>query len=114
MSREHIRINRFGFGEYERDAVAVASGIDSEALVAVLTSIVESVLSEEDGLLESLTDEAQADFVVPLGMCAKMLIGGDYSEVELISAAATVRFCADPHVEGFPDSLAQMILKLPR
>lgn len=83
-------------------------------LAEVLGSIVEFVSSEETDCLESLTDEAQANFVVPLGMFSKMLSGGEYSAIEFVSAACTVRFCAEPHMAEFPDELARMLSRLPR
>ncbi|WP_125796709.1 hypothetical protein [Amycolatopsis sp. WAC 01376] len=73
----------------------------------------ELVFSEETEFVDSLTDGAQADFVVPLGMSAKMLSGGEYSAMEFISAAGTVRYCAEPHMAEFPDELVQMLSRLP-
>ncbi|MER5268261.1 hypothetical protein ABTZ99_39835 [Actinosynnema sp. NPDC002837] len=72
------------------------------------------VFSEESGLFESLTGAAQADFAVPLGMCSKMLSAGDYSTVELISAACAVRYCAEAHLSEFPGDLVQLLSRLPR
>lgn len=83
-------------------------------LAGVLSSIVELVLSEETDFLDSLTDSAQADFVVPLGMSAKMLSNGGYSAMEFLSAACTVRYCAEPHLAEFPDELVQLLSRLPR
>ncbi|MDF5751878.1 hypothetical protein [Spongiactinospora sp. TRM90649] len=113
MSREHRRINRFGFAEYE-DMIELSRETDGPELARVLSSIVERVLSEESGLLETLSDGAQADFVVPLGMAARMLSSGGYSAMELVSAAAAVRYCAEPHRTEFPDDLARMLSRLPR
>ncbi|WP_030167844.1 hypothetical protein [Streptomyces sp. NRRL S-813] len=113
MSRVHLRVNRFGFAEYE-DMIELTRGVDVSELARALSSIVELVLSEESDLLDSLTDGAQADFVVPLGMCARMLSSGEYSAMELVSAACTVRYCAEPHMSEFPDDLAQMLSQLPR
>ncbi|MFD5249916.1 hypothetical protein ACFWIW_35590 [Amycolatopsis sp. NPDC058340] len=83
-------------------------------LAEVLGSIVEFVFLEEAELLDSMTGEAQANFVVPLGMSAKMLSSGEYSAMEFVSAACTVRFCAEPHMAEFPDELARMLSRLPR
>ena len=83
-------------------------------LVGVLSSIVELVLSEETEFIESLTYSAQADFEVPLGMSARMLSNGGYSTMEFLSAACTVRYCAEPHMAEFPDELVQMLSRLPR
>ncbi|MGW4287959.1 hypothetical protein ACWEIK_13590 [Streptomyces sp. NPDC004673] len=113
MSREHLRVNRFGFAEYE-DMIELSRGADISELARLLSSIVELVLSEESGLLDSLPDAAQADFVVPLGMCAQLLSSGDYSATELVSAACTVSYCAESHMSEFPDELAQMLTRLPR
>lgn len=113
MTREHLRVNRFGFAEYE-DMIELSGGVDTSELAGILTSVVELVFSEESGLLDTLTDGAQADFVVPLGMCAKMLSLGEYSAMELVSAACTVRYCAEPHMPGFPDDLAHLLSRLPR
>jgi hypothetical protein len=113
VSREHLRVNRFGFAEYE-DMVELSREVDASELVGALSSIVELVLSEESDLLDSLTDAAQADFAVPLGMCARMLSSGEYSAMELVSAACTVRYCAESHISEFPDDLAQMLSQLPR
>ena len=113
MSREHIRINRFGFAEYG-DMVALSRRWESSTLVSVLSSVVDRVLSDDSDLLDSLSDGAQADFVVPLGMAARMLSGADYSEIELISAACTVRYSADPHMSEFPGDLTELLTRLPR
>lgn len=113
MSREHLRVNRFGFAEYE-DMIALSRQVPSAELARVLGSIVELVLSEESDFIDSLTDEAQADFVVPLGMCARMLSDGGYSAMELVSAACTVRYCAEPHMSEFPEGLVSMLAQLPR
>jgi hypothetical protein len=94
---EHLRVNRFGFAEYE-DMVELSRGVDVSELAGALSSIVELVLSEESDLLDSLTGEAQADFVVPLGMCARMMSSGEYSAMELVSAACTVNYCAESHM----------------
>ncbi|MFI9455911.1 hypothetical protein [Amycolatopsis sp. NPDC052450] len=87
--------------------------MDISDLAGVLDSIVELVFSEESEFLDSLTDEVQANFVVPLGMSAKMLVGGECSAMEFISAASTVRYCAEPHMAEFPDELVQMLSRLP-
>ncbi|GAA0617771.1 hypothetical protein [Streptomyces crystallinus] len=113
VSREHLRVNRFGFAEYD-DMVELSRGVDASELTELLSSIVELVLSEESDLLDALTDEAQADFVVPLGMCARMLSSGEYSAMELVSAACTVRYCAESHISEFPGPLAQKLSQLPR
>ncbi|GHG94123.1 hypothetical protein Srubr_34830 [Streptomyces rubradiris] len=94
--------------------VELSRGVDVSEPAGVLHAIVELVLPEESGLLDSLTDEAQADFVVPLGMCAKMLSSGEYSEMESVSAACTVSHCAAAHMSEFPDDLARMVSRLPR
>jgi hypothetical protein len=113
MSREHLRVNRFGFAEYE-DMIELSRGVDVSELAGLLSSIAELVLSEESDLLDSLTDGAQADFVVPLGMCARMLSDGEYSAMELVSAACTVSYCAESHMPEFPNSLARILSRLPR
>ncbi|MFD0395524.1 hypothetical protein ACFQ3Z_39175 [Streptomyces nogalater] len=47
-------------------------------------------------------------------MCAKMLSSGEYSAMELVSAACTVGYCAGSHMSEFPDDLARMLSRLPR
>lgn len=113
MAREHLQVNRFGFAEYE-DMIELAHGVDAPRVVGVLSSIVELVLAGEDAMLDSLSDGAQADFVVPLGMCARMFSSCDYSPLELVSAACTVRYSAESHMSEFSDSLARMLSQLPR
>ncbi|GIE29392.1 hypothetical protein Ait01nite_024370 [Actinoplanes italicus] len=113
MSENEMRINRFGFGE-SGDMDDLARTVEPTELAMVLKSIVRLVLAEETGLLETLTDEAQADFVVPLGMAGKMLSGSDYSVKELVAAACTVRYCAEPHIPGFPSELSRLVSQLPR
>lgn len=113
MSRDHLRINRFGFAEYE-DMEDLSRELDVPALAGVLESIVDLIFAEESGLFDSLTDAAEADFVVPLGMCSKMLDDGGYSAVELISAASTVRYCAESHMSEFPAELVELLSRLPR
>ncbi|PWE07439.1 hypothetical protein DD630_10855 [Streptomyces sp. BSE7F] len=106
-------MNRFGFAEYD-DMIEISRNVDISELKGALKSIVEFALSEDSDLLDSLSDGAQSDFMVPLGMSARMLSSGDYSEMELLSAACTVRYCAEPHLPEFPDELAQMLSRLPR
>ncbi|MFJ3505647.1 hypothetical protein [Streptomyces sp. NPDC090135] len=106
-------MNRFGFAEYE-DMTDLSYSVDVSGMKEVLGAIVTLVLSEETDFLDSLSDSAQADFVVPLGMAARMLSNGEYSAVEFLSAASTVRYCAEPHMKEFPDELVQMLAKLPR
>ncbi|MEU3767742.1 hypothetical protein AB0E55_22040 [Amycolatopsis keratiniphila] len=113
MSGQHLRINRFGFAEYE-DMSELSRQVNISDLVEVLGSIVEFAFSEETEFLDSMTGEAQANFVVPLGMSAKMLSSGEYSAMEFVSAACAVRFCAEPHMAEFPDELARMLSRLPR
>ncbi|MFI0417197.1 hypothetical protein [Spongiactinospora sp. 9N601] len=113
MGRKHLRINRLGFAEYE-DMVELSCAVDTVKLAGDLSAIVERVLSGDRELLDSLTDGAQADFVVPLGMCAELLFSGQYSVVELVSAACTVRYCAEAHMREFPEDLVQTLSRLPR
>jgi len=94
--------------------IELSGRVNIPDMAGVLNSIVEFVFSEETDFLDSMTDEAQADFAVPLGMSAKMLSNGEYSAMEFVSAACTVRFCAEPHMAEFPDELAQMLSRLPR
>jgi hypothetical protein len=113
VSRQYLRINRFGFAECD-DMIEIARMADTPELTRVLSSIVHLVLSEEAGLFDSLTDSALANFAVPLGMSARMLSSGEYSAMELVSAACTVRYCAAPHMSEFPNDLAQLVSQLPR
>lgn len=94
--------------------IELSRRVNISELAGVLGSIVELVLSEETDFLDSLTDGAQADFVVPLGMSARMLSNGEYSAMEFLSAACTVRYSAEPHMAEFPDELVQMLSRLPR
>ncbi|MER6666714.1 hypothetical protein ABT256_19380 [Amycolatopsis japonica] len=113
MGRQHLRINRFGFAEYE-DIGELSCRLNISDLAEGLGSIVDFVFLEESEFLDSMTDEAQANFVVPLGMSAKMLSSGEYSAMEFVSAACAVRFCAEPHMAEFPDELVRMLSRLPR
>ncbi|MFD2691823.1 hypothetical protein ACFS5L_44415 [Streptomyces phyllanthi] len=115
MSREYeyLRVNRFGFAEYA-DMGELCGHLDISELTENLNRIVKLVLLDEPGILDSMSDAAQADFAVPLGLCARMLRGGDYSTMELISAACTVRYCAEPHMSEFPDELVSTLAQLPR
>lgn len=88
--------------------------VNISELAGVLSSIVELALSGETDFLDSLSDSVQADFVTPLGMSARMLSNGEYSAMEFLSAACTVRYCAEPHMAEFPDELVQMLSRLPR
>jgi hypothetical protein len=94
--------------------IDLSGSVDIGATTATLRSIMDLVLGEESDSLDSLTDDAQADFVVPLGMAAKMLSVGEYSAMELISAACTVRFSSEAHMSEFPPELVQMLTRLPR
>ena len=113
MTREYLRINKFGFAEYQ-DMEEISKVADMAELASTLQSVVQIVLLDEPGLLDTLSDEAQADFVVPLGMASRLLSSGDYSATELISAACTVRYCGEPHMSEFPIRLASLISQLPR
>ena len=113
MSRDHLRINRFGFAEYE-DMIEISRSVDASELARVLSAVVKLVLSEESGGVDSLTAGAQANFAVPLGMSAGMLSSGEYSVMELVSAACTVRYCAEPHMSEFPGDVVQLLSQLPR
>ena len=112
MSRQYLRINQFGFAEYD-DMIEIARVTDTSELIRVLSAIVHRVFSEEAALADPLTDSANADFVVPLGMSARMLSSGEYSAMELVSADCTVRYCAGPHMSEFPNDLAQLVSQLP-
>ena len=114
MSREHLRINRFGFAEYD-DMAGIARETDLPAMAEALCQIVELVLAEdESGLVEAMTMEAQADFAVPLGMAAEMLGGDRHSDVELVAAACAVRYSAERHMDEFPEKLTTLLRRLPR
>ncbi|MEU4469417.1 hypothetical protein AB0G20_37965 [Streptomyces sp. NPDC024017] len=94
--------------------IEISRNVDISELESILGSIVEFALSEESDLLDSLSEGAQSDFMVPLGMSARMLASRDYSEMEFLSAACTVRYCAELHLSEFPDELVQMLSRLPR
>ncbi|MFI2379604.1 hypothetical protein ACH5AO_31800 [Streptomyces sp. NPDC018964] len=108
------RVNRFGFAEYD-DMAGIVREADLPAVAEVLRRIVDLVLAEdESGLAEEMSSQAEADFVVPLGMAAGMLEDGGYSDTELVSAACTVRFTAERHMDEFPEELTALLLRLPR
>ncbi|MFJ2060013.1 hypothetical protein ACIOMM_29265 [Streptomyces sp. NPDC087908] len=113
VSRQHRRVNRFGFAEYD-DMIGLSRSVNTAELTGDLRAIVALVLSEDTDFIDSLSDSAQADFVVPLGMSAGMLSQGDYSVVELLSAACTVQYCAEPHMAEFSDELVHLLSQLPR
>ncbi|GAA2268984.1 hypothetical protein GCM10010415_38630 [Streptomyces atrovirens] len=114
MSAEHQRINRFGFAEYH-DMAGIVREVGLPAVAETLRRIVDLVLVEdESGVVEAMSPEARADFAVPLGMAAGMLEDGGYSDVELVSAACTVRYSAERHTNGFPEELTALLLRLPR
>ncbi|MGW1246157.1 hypothetical protein [Streptomyces sp. NPDC002535] len=113
MTSQLLRVNRFGFAEYE-DMIALSRSVDIAELTGVLRAIVDLVLTEETDVIDSLSDAAQADFVVPLGMSAGMLATGDYSVVEFLSAVCTVRYCAEPHMAEFSDELVHLLSQLPQ
>ncbi|MFD6192068.1 hypothetical protein [Streptomyces sp. NPDC060275] len=114
VSRECLRINRFGFAEYD-DMAGIVRETDLPAMAETLRQIVELVLAEdESGLVEAMTMEAQADFAVPLGMAAEMLRGDRNSDMELVAAACTVRYSAERHMDEFPRGLATLLRRLPR
>ncbi|GGM23508.1 hypothetical protein GCM10010129_79890 [Streptomyces fumigatiscleroticus] len=114
MSVGYQRVNRFGFAEYD-DMAGIVREADLPAMAGMLRQIVDLVLVEdESGLAEAMSMEAQADFVVPLGMAARMLEDGEYSDVELVSAACTVRYSAERHTSELPEELTALLLRLPR
>ncbi|CAL9344593.1 hypothetical protein SUDANB15_00335 [Streptomyces sp. enrichment culture] len=114
MSAEYQRINRFGFAEY-RDMADILREVDLPAMKEPLRQVVDLVLLEdESGIVEAMSQEAQADFAVPLGMAAGMLEDGGYSDVELVSAACTVRYSAERHTDQSPKELTSLVLRFPR
>ncbi|MFD9241062.1 hypothetical protein ACFV0D_03835 [Streptomyces sp. NPDC059556] len=113
MTSQPLRVNRFGFAEYE-DMTDLSGSVDIAELTEVLGAIVDLVLTEETDVIDSLSDAAQADFVVPLGMSAGMSASGDYSAVEFLSAVCTVRYCAEPHMAEFSDELVHLLSQLPQ
>ena len=113
MAPAPLRVNRFGFAEYE-DMTEIAQTVDSVELARTLRSIADLVVLDDSPLNEALSVEAEADFMVPLAMAAEMLSGGTYSTMELVSAACTVRYCGDPHMDEFPEELASLVTRLPR
>jgi hypothetical protein len=85
MARDHLRFNRFGFAEYA-DMLEISQTVDAEEPVRILRSVV----ALDDSWWYALSGDAQADFAVPLGSVAA-LNDGDYSTMEVGSAACTVR-----------------------
>ena len=85
---------------------------DLAEIEQILRDLAGMVLDEQ--FMDAMSDAAEADFVVPLSMAAALLKDGDYSAVELISAACTVRYCGEPHLNEFPDDLAGLLTRLPR
>ncbi|MEV5998341.1 hypothetical protein AB0M25_03400 [Streptomyces griseomycini] len=89
--------------------------VDLPAMKETLRQVVDLVLLEDgSGIVEAMSQEAQADFAVPLGMAAGMLEDGGYSDVELVSAACTVRYSAERHTDQSPEELTSLVLRLPR
>jgi hypothetical protein len=107
-----LRINRFGFGEQE-DQVELARTVDLADVEQALRAVVELVLNDES-FMEAISDGAQANLLVPLGMAGAMLSRGDYLPIELVAAAGTVRYCAAPHHDEFPSHLIDLLNRLPR
>lgn len=113
MVSERNRINRFGFAE-SPDMADLAAKLDVAALAATVEAIIDIVLERDEDFIDSLSDAAQSDFVVPLQLATRLFKVGDYTPLELVSAAATVRYCATSHLAEFPQDLADLLLKLPR
>ncbi|NUR96734.1 MAG: hypothetical protein HOV67_15930, partial [Kribbellaceae bacterium] len=68
----------------------------------------------EPGLLDELSDDAQADFAVPLGMSTSVLEDAEHTTLDLVAAACTVRYCGEPHLGEFPAELAELVRRLPK
>lgn len=112
--RSHI--NRFGFAEIP-DMAELVGRLDANALAATMQAIVDLVFGGDDDneeFMESLSDAAQANFIVPLQMANNLLEADEYTPIELISAACTVRSCARPHFAEFPEELVTLLTKLPQ
>ncbi|MEU4652773.1 hypothetical protein AB0G32_02285 [Streptomyces sp. NPDC023723] len=103
MNAELPRINRVGFAEYD-DRAGIFRETDLPALAQTPRRILDLVLPNDSGSVETMLTEAQADFVVPLGMAAAMLDGGGYADVELVSAACAVRSSAERYTHECPKS----------
>ncbi|BEL05714.1 hypothetical protein Q0Z83_039050 [Actinoplanes sichuanensis] len=112
MSVVMRRIDRFGFGEFD-DMDLLAQTADTTEIERILRALVRAILHDEQ-VRDSLSDEAQADLLVPLGMATRVLDAGNRSAVELVSAACTVRYCAQPHRAELPADIAELLARLPR
>ena len=112
MSRDYRRTNRFRFAEYD-DMDELARTRDTAEIERILWDIVRVVLDDEE-FKDTLSVRAQANFLVPLGLAAALLEDGGYSAVELVSAACTVRYFGEPHLDEFPAEVAGLLTRLPR
>ena len=112
MTSGFPRFNRFQFMEAE-DQVELARTVDLAEVEQALRAVVELVLGDER-FMDAMSDEAQANLLVPLGMAGAMLRGGDYTPLELTAAAGTVRYCGSPHHDEFPQPLVALLNRLPR
>ena len=116
MVEDRSHINRFGFAEMP-DMAELVGQLDANALAATMNAIVDLFFGGDDddeGFMESLSDTAQADFIVPLQMANSLLVSDEYTPIELISAACTVRNCARTHFAEFPEELVALLMGLPQ
>lgn len=110
--RDFLEINKVGFAVYE-DQVAMVESQDVADLRLTLEAITALVLTEDEVFVDSLSDGAVADFIVPLQMANTMLRRGDYSPVDLVAAAGVVRYSARSHHSEFPADLVELLQRLP-
>ncbi|MBR7829704.1 hypothetical protein KDK95_25585 [Actinospica sp. MGRD01-02] len=112
MTGERQHINRFGFVE-KPDMADLAAQLDASALAVTMEAVIDIVLERDEDFIDTLSDAAQADFVVPLQLATRLFKAGDYTPIELVSAACTVRYCAAPHLADFPEELVELLRQLP-
>lgn len=113
VASERYRINRFSFAE-KPDIAGLAVQLDMSVLAAAMEAIIDVVLECDENFIDSLSDAAQADFVVPLQLATKLFKVGDYTPLELVSAACTVQYCAAAHLAEFPEDLVELLRQLPQ
>lgn len=90
--------------------------LDSSAISALSTALrelIDVVLERDEEFIDTLSEGAQSDFVVPLQLSTRLFKTDDYTPMELVAAASTVRYCANGHLAEFPEGLVELLMELP-
>jgi hypothetical protein len=94
------------------DAESIAQTVDIEALRGAVRDLVDLVLSEDTGVLDSLPSALESALVAPLVTLAQ-IADQDGTAIELVVAARLVRRSVYGQLDGSPTELVELVSRLP-